>query len=111
VTSLATALQEVLAALDRLEVPYVIGGSIASGTHGLPRQTNDVDIVADLTSDVARALCEALGAAFYADSDTAAHAVDTGRPFNVIHLRSAYKFDIFPARQDRFARQATPSIG
>ena len=61
--SFAAAVQELLAALDRLEVPFVVGGSIASGTHGLPRQTNDADIVADLTRDRARELCEILGAA------------------------------------------------
>lgn len=30
-TSLRAAFQEVLAALDRLEIPYFIGGSVASG--------------------------------------------------------------------------------
>lgn len=103
-TSFATAFRQVLAALDRLEIPFVVGGSIASGTHGLPRQTNDVDIVADLTEDLAAELCEALRGAFYADSEAARRAVRGRAPFNVIHVQSAYKFDIFPVGDDGFAR-------
>lgn len=103
-TSFSAALQQLLTVLDRLEVPFLIGGSVASGTHGLPRQTNDVDIVADLTTDSATALCEALRGAFYADPEVIVHAVREALPFNVIHLAGAYKFDIFPVGEDRFAR-------
>jgi hypothetical protein len=46
-TSLRAAFQEVLATLDRLEIPFFVGGSVASGSYRLPRQTNDIDIVAD----------------------------------------------------------------
>ena len=31
---------------DTLKIPYFIGGSFASGIHGLPRATRDVDFVA-----------------------------------------------------------------
>jgi hypothetical protein len=46
--------EQVLAALDRLEIPYFIGGSVASGSYGLPCQTNDIDIVADFSRDQGR---------------------------------------------------------
>lgn len=102
-SSLGDAFQELLAALDRLEIPFLIGGSIASGTHGLPRQTNDIDLLADVTAS-ATISCDALGQGFYVDTEAVERAVRTARPFNVIHLASAYKFDIFPVGQDRFAR-------
>ena len=57
---------------------------LASGAHGLPRQTNGVDIVADVTKDGARELCEALGTCFYADAEEVTRAIEDGRPFNVI---------------------------
>jgi hypothetical protein len=44
----ADALRQVLAALDRMEVGYSIGGSVASSEHGIPRTTLDVDLVVDL---------------------------------------------------------------
>jgi hypothetical protein len=104
VTSLRAAFEEVLSVLERLSIAYLIGGSVASSTHGLPRQTNDIDILADLTPERAAEFCAALPAAFYADSDEAEQAVRSRRAFNVIHLEAAYKFDIFPVAEDLFAR-------
>jgi hypothetical protein len=34
--------------LDKLDIPYVIGGSVASIVHGMMRTTMDVDIVANI---------------------------------------------------------------
>ena len=33
---------------DRLQIPYFVGGSLASSLHGIPRATQDVDMVAGL---------------------------------------------------------------
>jgi len=104
VSALAAAFEDLLAALDRLEIKFLIGGSIASGAHGLPRQTNDIDVVADIPAGLVADFCSALGPAFYVDPDTAQRAIRTGRSFNVIHLKGAYKFDIFPVGEDPFAR-------
>ena len=103
-SALAAALEDVLAVLDRLEIVFLIGGSVASGSHGLPRQTNDIDIVAAVSPTQATEFCYALQHAFYANAKTAADAVRSGRSFNVIHLKGAYKFDIFPAGDDPFVR-------
>lgn len=37
---------------DKLNVPYLVGGSLASSLHGIPRATQDVDIIADLKLDI-----------------------------------------------------------
>lgn len=102
--ALAQAFQEVLAALDRTETPFFVGGSVASSTHGLARQTNDIDIVVDLTVDRVADFCDAFGPGFYADRDMVSRAVEAGRSFNLIHLASAYKFDFFPIGNDPFGR-------
>jgi hypothetical protein len=60
--------------------------------------------VVDLILDRIPALCEALGSAFYADAEMVSRAVTAGRPFNLIHLASAYKFDLFPIGSDAFGR-------
>jgi hypothetical protein len=104
VIALAVALGDLLAALDRLEIRFLIAGTMASGTHGLPRQTNDIAIVSDLPAGLVEDFCAALGPAFYADPEAARKAIEAGRAFNVIHMEGAYKFDIFPAGEDRFAR-------
>jgi hypothetical protein len=92
----SAGLDLLLAALDRLGIPYMIGGSYASSIHGVPRSTMDVDLVADIRKHQTKALADELGADFYADAETMQEALQRGRPFNVIHYKSCYKFDLFP---------------
>ena len=49
---LTRAFEQLLAVMDALEIPYFVGGSVASGSYGLPRQTNDIDIIADFRQGV-----------------------------------------------------------
>lgn len=100
---LATAFRQLLAILDRLEIPFLVGGSVASGSYGLPRQTNDIDILADFRNTDVDALCELLAGEFYVSLQTVREAIRNSRAFNVIHLNGAFKFDLFPAA-DEFAR-------
>ena len=103
-TALAQAFQALLSALDRTETPFVVVGSVASGAHGLARLTNDIDIVLDLAPEGVATFCEELGSAFYCDCEIVSRAVAARRSFNVIHLASAYKFDLFPVGNDAFGR-------
>ena len=40
-------------ALERMGIPYFVGGSLASSVNGVPRATLDADIVADLRPEQA----------------------------------------------------------
>jgi len=48
---LADAFAHLLAVLDRMEIPYEVGGSVASSAHGVPGTTLNVDIVVDLKTE------------------------------------------------------------
>ena len=50
----------VVRVLDELTVPYLVGGSIASSLHGIPRATQDVDLVANLAPSHVDAFVAAL---------------------------------------------------
>jgi hypothetical protein len=91
--------------LDRLEAPYLVGGSLASSMHGEPRSTLDVDFVVDLPMAKVQSLVAALEPAYYVDVDTAREAVRTTTSFNAIHLESAVKVDVFPAGTDAFDQE------
>ena len=71
--------------LEKLGVPYVVGGSFASSLHGKPRSTNDVDIVADLDEPTVRLFVHSLGEDFYADASVATEAVRAAGSFNIVH--------------------------
>jgi hypothetical protein len=88
--------------LDRLGVPYVTAGSLASSVHGAPRSTDDVDIVADLTGAHLAGLLGALGGAWYISGDAVRAAVAQGSSFNAVHLASGVKVDVFVVGTDPF---------
>src|SRR5437764_11210054 len=90
--------------LEKLRVAYVVGGSLASSLHGEPRSTNDVDVVADLDPTTADAFVDSLGQAFYADASVAIEVAQSGTSFNIVHLETAVKVDIFVAGADPFDR-------
>ena len=90
-------LNELAAVLERLRIPFLIGGSLASGVHGIGRTTFDVDLVARVSIKQAEQLAAALGKDWYVDTESARTGIPDGRSFNIIHTKSGDKFDIFPA--------------
>lgn len=71
--------------LDELNIPYVIGGSMASIIHGMLRTTMDVDIVADIQQEQAQDFLAGLKNAFYADEAMILQAIQRRSSFNLIH--------------------------
>lgn len=92
-------------ALERLGVRYLVGGSFASTVHGEPRRTLDTDLVAELRQEHVNPLVEALGAAFYADEKMIRDAITHRRSFNLIHLATMFKVDVFIPRRRAFDRE------
>ena len=92
-------------AFEELEVDYLVGGSLASSLHGEPRSTQDVDFVADLGLDRVQAWIERLGEGFYRDRERIDHAVRKRSSFNVIHLATMFKVDVFVLGDDHASRR------
>ena len=103
-STFAEAFAHLLAVLDRMEIPYEVGGSVASSAHGIPRTTLDVDIVVNLKPDQIDSFAAELSSEFYADASQIREAFAMGRAANVIHLDSVWKFDLFPLRNDDYSR-------
>lgn len=81
--------------LDALAVPYLIGGSVASSILGEPRATIDVDIVADLQLSHVQPLVAVMTGEFFIDEIMVTEAIERKSSFNVIHLDTMQKVDIF----------------
>jgi hypothetical protein len=96
---------EVARALEDLQVPYLVGGSIASSVHGIPRSTRDADLVVDLQPQDVQPLVAALKANFYIDDERIQHAIRRRSSFNLIHHPTGLKIDIFLLKGDPFSRQ------
>jgi hypothetical protein len=100
----------VVDALETLGVSYLIGGSLASAIHGVLRATLDADLVADLRLEHAEPLARTLGDAFYVDTEAIREAIHHQSSFNVIHLETMFKVDVFvlkgrPFDQTQFERR------
>jgi|HubBroStandDraft_6_1064221.scaffolds.fasta_scaffold45605_3 hypothetical protein len=98
------ALMALLHVLNSLGLRYFAVGSVASSIHGLPRFTQDVDLVVQLDQTHVEPIASLTEREFYMDRDEANRAVRSGRPFNLIHLATASKIDIFPMQQNEFHR-------
>lgn len=103
---LAAALAPVVAVLESLGVLYYVGGSVASMTHGEYRQTADVDIVADLQRHQVAAFCTSLADDFYVDQDMIEDALAHGSSFNLMHLATMFKVDVFPLKNRPYDQMA-----
>ncbi len=95
-------LKQLTDALDDLEIGYAIGGSIASSIYGKVRFTQDADISVVPFGDKAERLCTVLKEDFYISKDAMYRAISDRCCFNVIHLTSAFKIDVFVQEDDDF---------
>lgn len=91
--------------LEQMHIPYLVGGSLASSLHGIPRATQDVDLVAHLSADDIQPLVQALQDEFYIDADMIRDAIRRQSSFNLIHLDTLFKVDVFIYRKDALNRQ------
>ena len=91
-------LRRTVETLDKLNIPYVVGGSFASSFHGLPRTTNDVDIVAVIEEKQIQLFVGEFENDFYVDEEMVKRAVRQKSSFNMIHFDTTFKVDVFIAK-------------
>ena len=106
----------VIDALDRLQIPYMVTGSLAAATHGVARGTRDADLVAPFRSGDGGRLAGALGNNFYLDVDTAEEAVRRQSYFSAIYIPEPFKVDLFvlgtrPYDEEAFRRRLALPFG
>ncbi len=95
VTKILSSMIPVVDAFEQLRIAYYIGGSVASLAHGIYRATADVDIIADLRMEHVQPLVQLLQDTYYIDADMIRDAIKRRSEFNVLHLDTMFKVDIF----------------
>jgi hypothetical protein len=92
--TLGNLLRLTVESLGRLQIPYAVVGSFASGVWGEPRMTRDIDVVLRLDPQGIEKFCSIYSDdQFYLSRVAIEEAVSLHRPFNVIHLDSGNKVD------------------
>lgn len=97
---------KVVRVFEEMGIEYHVGGSLASSAFGIARSTLDVDIVADIRHEQATLLYESLKEEFYIDIDMIRDAINRRSSFNLIHLETMFKVDVFIPKNRPFDRQA-----
>ena len=98
-------LRDAIETLERMNSPYAVVGSFASGAYGEPRFTQDIDIVLELDDEDIPRLCQWFPSPeFYISEAAVREAVRRSTQFNVIHPASGNKIDFILNRQDIWGR-------
>lgn len=100
------AIEPVIDVFQDLDIAYYIGGSLASSAFGVARATLDVDLIADIRRSHVPTLCQRLGGQYYIDETMVEQAVEARSSFNVVHLDSMIKLDVFVVKDAPFHQEA-----
>jgi hypothetical protein len=100
------ALFPLINVFQKLGITYHIGGSVASSAYGIARATLDIDIVADVGPHHLPALAKALQSSYYIEDTAVKAAIEHHASFNLIHLETLLKIDIFILKNTPYDRLA-----
>jgi len=100
------ALKPLIKTFNKLSIQYYIGGSLASSIYGMPRTTLDADIVADINLNQIKSLKNELKKEYYIDENMIKYAIKNSSSFNLIHLETSVKIDIFVYKNDAYQQNA-----
>ena len=81
--------------LEKLGIPYLIGGSLASTMYGMVRTTQDSDIVTGMKLEHIQPFVSALENDFYIDAEMIDESIRRHSSFNIIHRETMFKVDVF----------------
>ena len=90
---------------EKLKIPYYIVGSLASSVYGIPRATADADMIADIQQHHVHSFVQAFQKDFYIDEDKIKKAVRQRSSFNIIHLQTMFKIDVFLSKDDDLSQE------
>lgn len=103
--SLEQTLKLVIEYLEAAGIEYMITGSFASNLHGVPRTTQDADIIIELSNKSLERLISLTEDAFYISEEAAKDALRRRDMFNVIHFETAFKVDLIVRKQRAYAEE------
>jgi hypothetical protein len=99
-------LVDCLARLNRLGIPYMLVGSMASNYWGIPRTTHDLDFVVVLQVTDVEPLAAAFADAFFIQIESIRSAFAPPYQFNALDEQSALKVDFWLLKDESFERMA-----
>lgn len=103
---LIVALDMVIRCFEELSIAYYIAGSVASSAYGIARATMDVDLVANVEISQVDRLVKTLETDYYINAGMLRDAIHRHTSFNLIHLETMIKIDVFIAKNQPYDSKA-----
>jgi hypothetical protein len=100
-----TALEPVIKAFDELGISYYVGGSVASSVYGIARTTMDIDLISNLNQYQVKPLVQKLKPYYFIDEDMILDAIKSESTFNLIHLETMIKIDVFILKEKYYDKK------
>jgi hypothetical protein len=95
----------IAALLDTAGIPYMLTGSFASGFHGAPRASQDVDIVIGPNLGSLKRLLNLLPEdRYYVSRDAALQAFSAESQFNLVDFATGWKVDLIIRKARAFSQ-------
>jgi hypothetical protein len=97
-------LRRISAALERSEIPYMVTGSMASSMYGVPRATNDVDIIIAPTREQMETFIQLMQRLqFYIAREEVTAALANRTMFSVMDFPNGWKADLIVQKNREFS--------
>jgi hypothetical protein len=94
----------IIGALETTGIPYMVTGSFASSYHGVPRATQDIDLVVAPTGSQLQDLVRLLpDTEYYISEEAALDALKHESQFNVIDFATGWKVDLIIRKSRSFS--------
>lgn len=96
-------LKKTIKSLEKVNIPYMLTGSLVSSFQGNPRSTHDIDIIISLEmSDIPKIIKAFDPERFYINKDSIKEAINNNSQFNVLDINEGDKIDFWILTDSNF---------
>ena len=98
-------LERTIKSLKKVQIPYMLTGSLVSSFQGNPRSTHDIDIIISIKmGDIPEIIKAFPTEDFYINEDSIKDAVKNNNQFNVLDIKEGDKIDFWMLTESKFDR-------
>lgn len=99
-------LKDVTERFEKLEIAYMLSGSMAMVSYAMMRMTNDIDIVIEAKKEDAEKIIKEFEPDYYVPQNRVKDAISRRNMFNLLHKTKIVKIDCVLRKDDEFQKLA-----
>lgn len=97
--------QKIVDILNKINIPYMLSGSVPMGIYIIPRATRDFDFVIHLEASMADQFIQYFQDGYYCDKEAIEDAIKRRSIFNIIDHSSGFRADFVILKNDTFRKE------